>query len=88
MGLFFNSKNTDDGDYDYDRLRRDLVNEYGAQSAAYSGGLGFLDMCDAEDASNEQLLQMAKREGFNLNKYRKQHILREEVLFLWELMNW
>ena len=24
-----------------------------------------------EDASNEQLLQMAKREGFNLNKYRK-----------------
>ncbi len=71
MGLLFNSKNTDDGDYDYDRLRRDLVNEYGAQSAAYSGGLGFLDMCDAEDASNEQLLQMAKREGFNLNKYRK-----------------
>ena len=71
MGLFFNSKNTDDGDYDYNRLRRDLVNEYGAQSAAYSGGLGFLDMCDAEDASNEQLLQMAKREGFNLNKYRK-----------------
>lgn len=40
-------------------------------SAAYSGGLGFLDMCDAEDASNEQLLQMAKREGFNLNKYKK-----------------
>ena len=71
MGLFFNSKSTDDGDYDYNRLRRDLVNEYGAQSAAYSGGLGFLDMCDAEDASNEQLLQMAKREGFNLNKYRK-----------------
>lgn len=71
MGLFFNSKNTDDGDYDYDRLRRDLVNEYGIQSAAYSDGLGFLDMCDAEDASNEQLLQMARREGFNLNKYKK-----------------
>ena len=48
------------------RLRRDLVNEYGAQSAAYSGGLGFLDMCDAEDASNEQLLQMAKRGGSTL----------------------
>ncbi len=28
-------------------------------------------MCDAEDASNEQLLQVAKREGFNLNKYKK-----------------
>lgn len=71
MGLFFNSKNTDDGDYDYNRLRRDLVNEYGAQSAVYSGGLGFLDMCDAEDDSKEQLLERAKREGFNLNKYRK-----------------
>lgn len=47
------------------------MNEYGAQSAAYSGGLGFHDMCDAEDASDEQLLQMAKREGFNLNKYEK-----------------
>ena len=71
MKLFFNSKKADDGDYDYNRLRRDLVNEYGAQSAAYSGGLGFLDMCDAEDASKEQLLEMAKREGVNLNKYRK-----------------
>jgi len=30
MGLFFNSKSTDDGDYDYNRLHRDLVNEYGA----------------------------------------------------------
>ncbi len=71
MGLFFNSKSTDSEEYDYNRLRRDLVNEYGAQSAAYSGGLGFLDMCDAEDVSNEQLIQMAKREGFNLSKYRK-----------------
>jgi hypothetical protein len=48
-----------------------LVEEYGIQSASFSGGLGFLDMCDAEDASNEQLLQMSRREGFNLNKYRK-----------------
>jgi len=70
MGLFFNSKSSDDGDYDFDRLRRDLVDEYGAQSAAFSGGFGFLEMCDAEDASNEQLLQMARREGFNLNKYK------------------
>ena len=70
MGLFFHSNN-DDVDYDFDRLRRDLVDEYAVQSAAYSGGLGFLDMRDAEDASNEQLLEMARREGFNLNKYKK-----------------
>ncbi len=70
MGLFFSSSNNA-GDYDFDRLRRDLVDEFGAQSAAFSGGFGFLEMCDAEDASNEQLLEMARREGFNLNKYRK-----------------
>ena len=70
MGLFFHSNNNDSGDYDFDRLRRDLVDEYGAQSVAFSGGFGFLEMCDAEDASNEQLLEMARREGFNLNKYK------------------
>lgn len=70
MGLFFHSNN-DSGDYDFDRLRRDLVDDFGAQSAAFSGGFGFLEMCDAEDASNEQLLEMARREGFNLNKYKR-----------------
>ncbi|MBP3261220.1 MAG: hypothetical protein J6M45_02500 [Pseudobutyrivibrio sp.] len=71
MGLFFRSSNSDSGDYDFDRLRRDLVDEYGIQSAAFSGGLGFLDMCDAENASNEQLIEMARKEGFNLNKYKR-----------------
>ena len=33
--------------------------------------LTFLDMCDAQNASEQQLLEMAKREGFNLSKYRK-----------------
>jgi hypothetical protein len=47
------------------------VDEYAVQSTVFSSGLGFLDMCDAEDASNEQLLEMAKREGFNLNKYKR-----------------
>lgn len=70
MGLFFhNSNNT--GDIDYGRLRRDLVDEYGAQSSAFSGGFGFLEMCDAEETSNEQLIEMARREGFNLSKYKK-----------------
>ena len=69
MGLFFgSSSNNDDYDYDYERLRSDLMDEYGIQSAAFSGVLGFLDMCDAKDASNEELLRMAKREGLNLNK--------------------
>lgn len=70
MGLFSCSSNNDD-DYDFERLRRDLVDEYGAQSTVFSGGLGFLDMCAAEDASNDELLRMAKKEGFNLSLYRR-----------------
>lgn len=70
MGIFSRSSNNN-GDIDFKRLRSDLMDEYGAQMAAYSGGLGFLDMCDAQNASEQQLLEMAKREGFNLSKYRK-----------------
>ena len=71
MGLFFGSTSDDGFDYDYERLRTDLMDEYGAQMAAFSGTVGYGDMCDARDASNEQLLEMARREGFNLKKYRK-----------------
>ena len=70
MGLFSHSSSNND-DIDYKRLRNDLMDEYGAQTAAYSGGLGFLDMCDAQNASEQQLLEMAKREGFYLSKYRR-----------------
>ena len=70
MGLFSHSSSNND-DIDYKRLRNDLMDEYGAQTATYSGGLGFLDRCDAQNASEQQLLEMAKREGFNLSKYRK-----------------
>jgi hypothetical protein len=58
-------------DYDYDRLRRDLEDEYAIQSAAFSGGFGFVQMCDVQNVSNEQLLEMARKEGLNLNKYKK-----------------
>lgn len=58
-------------EYDFKRLRRDLENEYGAQGAAFSGDFGFMQMMDVSDASNEELLKMAKIEGFNLNKYKK-----------------
>ena len=69
FGSLFDDKTN--SEYDYKRLRRDLENEYGAQGAAFSGGFGFVQMMEASDASNEELLRMAKREGFNLNKYKK-----------------
>ena len=70
MGFFLNSSNNNE-DIDFESLRADLIDEYGAQMASFSGGLGFCDMCDAEDASNDELLAMAKREGIDLRKYRK-----------------
>ena len=69
MGFFFGSSNNYE-DIDYDKLRSDLVDEYGAQMASFSGGLGFCDMCDAENASNDELIAMAKIEGIDLRKYR------------------
>lgn len=65
----FNSPNPHD--YDIKRLRKDLANEYGCQGAAFSGGLGFMEMMEVESASPEKLLKMAKQEGVNLDKYRK-----------------
>ena len=61
----------DDQEYDYKRLRKDLANDYGAMGATFLGGLGFVNMMEAESASNEELLRMARREGYNLNKYKK-----------------
>ncbi len=66
--MFWDSK---DEEYDYKRLRKDLENEYAIQSASFSGGFGFLGMMEVSDASNEKLLKKAKRDGFNLKKYRK-----------------
>jgi len=72
MGLFGDIfDNQSQGSYDFKRLRRDLENEYAAQSATFSGGFGFGQMMDVSRASNEELLRMAKKEGFNLNRYRK-----------------
>ncbi|MCR4930392.1 MAG: hypothetical protein K5988_10400 [Lachnospiraceae bacterium] len=68
FGLF-EAENPDD--YDLKRLRRDLADEFGCQGAAFSGGLGFMDMMEAETASPKKLIKMAKQEGFDLKKYRK-----------------
>ena len=68
---FFSHNYSNNEDIDFKRLRADLMDEYGAQMAAYSGGFGFMEMCKAEEATEEQLLEMARQEGINLNKYRK-----------------
>ncbi len=67
--MFWN--NDDEANYDYKRLRRDLEDEFGAQGAAFSGGFGFMEMMEVSGASNEELLKMARREGVDLDKYKK-----------------
>lgn len=55
---------------DIDALREDMKNEcYGA---FFGGGFGgaLIESFDIEDASSEELVQMAQRQGINLNKYR------------------
>lgn len=71
MGLFNLFDDERNNNYDFKRLRRDLEDEYAIQSASLSGGFGFIQMIDASIASDEELLKIAKREGFNLNKYKK-----------------
>lgn len=55
---------------DYERLRRDLLNYYGT---AMVGGFGFaiIDVSKVEKASNSELLIIAKKCNFDLNKYKK-----------------
>ncbi|ADL36475.1 hypothetical protein bpr_IV110 (plasmid) [Butyrivibrio proteoclasticus B316] len=69
MGLLFKSNR--DKDIDYERLRNDLMDEYGAQMVTFTGAVGYSDMCDAQEASNEELIKMAQREGINIDRYRK-----------------
>lgn len=72
MGLFSHSdKSKNEGSVDYKRLRNDLMDEYGAQMVSFSGAMGYSDMCDAQKASEEELLNMARREGFNIDKYKR-----------------
>ena len=56
---------------DFERLRKDLMDEFGAQMVTITGAMGYSDMCDTQNATEDQLLEIAKREGINIGKYRK-----------------
>ena len=58
-----------DNNIDYEKLRRDLADE--CMAAFICGGIGpaLLDSLDIDKASDEELLRIAGRYGFNLEKY-------------------
>ena len=55
---------------DYDRLRSDLMDYYGT---AMVGGfpMAVIELGQVERASESELLQIAQKLGYNLNKYYK-----------------
>lgn len=56
---------------DIEKLRKDLINYYGT---AFTGGfpVAFFDMTRVEKASDEELLEIAKKRGIDLTRYKKQ----------------
>lgn len=58
-------------DIDYEALKRELKDIYGAQSASYSGIFGFIDMMDVDRASHDELERKAREEGIDLDKFRR-----------------
>ncbi len=55
---------------DVDALREDMIND--CLGAFFIGGFGggLINASDIEEASDEELVIIAKREGINLLKYR------------------
>ena len=57
-------------DFDDEKLRRDMRDYYG--TAMFNGfPMAVMDLSKVERASNEELRQMARRNGVDMNKYRR-----------------
>ena len=57
--------------YDVDKLRRDMEEE--DMGAFFVGGYGgaLSEYSDIEDADDDELIEMAQRNGINLSRYKK-----------------
>lgn len=53
---------------DIDKLKDDLVNYFGSATPMYP--VAFMDVINVENASPEELVQIAIQNGFDLNDYR------------------
>ena len=52
---------------DIDRLRKELIDYYGTASMLYP--IAIMDLTKVETCSAEELINIAKNNGFNLNDY-------------------
>ncbi len=54
---------------DVEKLRKDLIDYFG--SAMFSGlPMAIVDLSDIETASNDELIEIAKKNNFDLTKYQ------------------
>ena len=58
---------------DYEKLREDLIDYYG--TASYNGfPMAIIELSNVENASYEELINIAIKNNFNLNNYKKDEI--------------
>ena len=53
---------------DFERLRQDLIDYFGT-AMTIGFGAAIIDISKVENASNEELINIAKQNGFNINNY-------------------
>ena len=54
---------------DYESLRKDLIDYYGTASIYFT--MAVMDVIKVEQATNEELLELANKEGFDISNYRE-----------------
>ena len=57
-----------DFEYDFDRLRQDLLDFFG--TSMMFNPMAVLNVVDVEKADNEKLLHLGQSNGFDLEEYR------------------
>ena len=58
---------------DYEKLRNDLIDYYG--TASYNGfPMAIIELSNVENASNDELINIALNNNINLNNYKKEEI--------------
>lgn len=57
---------------DYEKLRKDLIDYFG--TAMSFSPMAIMDLSRVESASDDELVEIAKRKNFDLNKYIKSKV--------------
>ena len=56
---------------DFERLKEYLIDYYGAQIYTFAGAFAYAQLLEVKKASDEDVFQMAEREGIDIDIFRK-----------------